>query len=143
MIDALTYVRGASMTATSEFVRGVDFVSVPTRDMPALAAFYGETLGLPRSAYLPERDYAEFETGNLTLSIYNPEAMGFEHRSNHNSIALHVDDVATTRKVLEDRGVEFHGEIIDSGVCHMAIFADPEGNVLMLDHRYAPRVTEN
>lgn len=130
------------MATTSEFVRGVDFVSVPTRDVPALVAFYDETLGLPRSVYLPERNYAEFETGNLTLIIYNPEAMGFEPHPNHNAIALHVDDVAATRKMLEGRGVEFHGDIMDSGVCHMATFADPESNVLMLHHRYAPRVTQ-
>jgi predicted enzyme related to lactoylglutathione lyase len=130
------------MTSTSEFVRGVDFVGVPTRDMPDVAAFYDQTLGLPRSVYRPERDYAEFETGNLTLSLYNPEAMGYEHHPNQNAIALHVDDVAATRKKREERGVEFHGEIFDSGVCHMTLFADPEGNVLMLHHRYAPRVTD-
>jgi predicted enzyme related to lactoylglutathione lyase len=64
------------MAATSEFVRGVDFVSVPTRDMPALAAFYGETLGLPRSAYLPERDYAEFETGKPDPEHLQPRGDG-------------------------------------------------------------------
>jgi predicted enzyme related to lactoylglutathione lyase len=68
--------------------------------------------------------------------------MGFEHSPNNNAIALQVDDVAGTRKMLEDRGVAFHGETIDSGVCHIAIFADPESNVFMLHHRYAPRVTE-
>ena len=33
---------------------------------------------------------------------------------------------------------EFFGEIIDTGVCHMALFTDPDGNDLMLHHRYAP-----
>ena len=31
------------------------------------------------------------------------------------------------------------GDIIDSGVCHMAPFKDPDGNALMLHHRYAPK----
>jgi hypothetical protein len=35
--------------------------------------------------------------------------------------------------------VSFLAETIDSGVCHMAIFSDPDGNVLMLHNRYAPR----
>jgi predicted enzyme related to lactoylglutathione lyase len=130
------------MTATGELVRSVDFVGIPTRDLPRAAAFYGETLGLPRSVYVPERNYAEFETGNLTLSIYNAEQMGLGHHVNRNAIALHVDDVAAARAVLEERGVTFHGEIIDTGVCHMAPFTDPEGNSLMLHHRYAPRATE-
>ncbi len=131
------------MGTTSEFVEGVDFVGLPTRNLAAAAAFYGETLGLPRSVYIEERNYSEFETGNLTLSVYNPEKMGLEYRVNGNPVALHVDDVAATRKRLEERGVAFHGETIDTGVCHMALFADPDGNMLMLHHRYAPRVTES
>ena len=128
--------------ATSELVRGVDFVGVPTHDVPTAAAFYGETLGLPRSVYMPERHFTEFETGNLTLSVYDPEKMGMQHERNPNPIALHVDDVAEARRTLEERGVAFHGDILDTGVCHMAFFSDPDGNALMLHHRYAPRVTE-
>ena len=130
------------MTTTSEFVRGVDFVGMPTRDLAAAVAFYGETLGLPRSVYYEERNYSEFETGNLTVSVYNPEKMGLEHHVNRNPVALHVDDVAQIRRALEERGVQFQGDILDTGVCHMAFFADPDGNALMLHHRYAPRVTD-
>lgn len=36
-------------------------------------------------------------------------------------------------------GVEFTGDTIDTGVCHMVLFTDPDGNDLMLHHRYAPR----
>jgi predicted enzyme related to lactoylglutathione lyase len=118
-------------------------VGFPTRDLAAAVAFYGETLGLPRSVYIEERNYAEFETGNLTLSVYNPERMGLEHHVNPNPVALHVDDVAAVRGALEERGVQFHGDTLDTGVCHMAFFADPDGNALMLHHRYAPRMTES
>jgi predicted enzyme related to lactoylglutathione lyase len=131
------------MTANSELVHGVDFVGVPTHDVPAAAAFYGETLGLPRSVYNEQRHYAEFETGNLTLSVYDPEKMGLTHQITPNPIALHVDDVASARATLEERGVTFQGDTLDTGVCHMAFFADPDGNALMLHHRYAPRVTES
>jgi predicted enzyme related to lactoylglutathione lyase len=129
------------MSTTSEFVRAVDFVGMPTRDLDAAVAFYGETLGLPRSVYYPERNYSEFETGNLTLSVYNAEKMGLEHHPSPNPVALHLDDVAEVRRALEGRGVEFEGEVLDTGVCHMAFFADPDGNALMLHHRYAPRAT--
>jgi predicted enzyme related to lactoylglutathione lyase len=54
-------------------------------------------------------------------------------------IALHVDDVEAARQELEGKGIEFQGETFDTGVCHMAFFADPDGNNLMLHHRYAPR----
>ena len=53
-------------------------------------------------------------------------------------IAFHVEDVEAARAELESKGVEFAGDIIDSGVCFMAIFRDPDGNALMLHHRYAP-----
>jgi predicted enzyme related to lactoylglutathione lyase len=131
------------MSSNSEFVRGVDFVGMPTRDLAAAVGFYGDTLGLPRSVYIEERNYAEFETGNLTLSVYNAEKMGLGHHVNPNPVALHVDDVARARALLEERGVSFQGDVLDTGVCHMAFFADPDGNALMLHHRYAPRATES
>lgn len=56
-----------------------------------------------------------------------------------NAIALHVEDVAGARATLEQRGVPFSADTLDTGVCHMAFFADPDGNALMLHHRYAPR----
>ena len=129
--------------ATAQLVTGVDFVGVPTRSLDAAVEFYGATMGLPRSVYMRERNYAEFETGNLTLSVFDAEGFGLEHKVNPNAIALHVDDVAQARTALEQRGVEFAGEILDTGVCHMAFFSDPDGNALMLHHRYAPRATES
>jgi predicted enzyme related to lactoylglutathione lyase len=130
------------MAADNQLISGVDFVSVPTRDLVAAAAFYGETLGLHRSAYREDRHFAEFETGNLTLSIINPKEMGMEHRPSHNPIALHVEDVESAREALQQKGVEFPADTFDTGVCHMAFFADPDGNALMLHHRYAPRTPE-
>ena len=124
-------------------VTGVDFVSVPTQDLERAVTFYGETLGLQRSVYRPERNFAEFETGTVTLSVVDPERIGIGSFSpNANHIALHVEDVAAARATLEERGVVFAGDTLDTTVCHMAIFADPDGNALMLHRRYAPRVTE-
>jgi len=130
------------MAAAAQLVTGVDFVPVPTHDLDAAVEFYGTTLGLPRSVYRPDRHFAEFETGNLTLSVIDAQAMGLEHQVSGNAIALHVDDVGAARATLQARGVSFAGETLDTGVCHMAFFADPDGNALMLHHRYAPRATE-
>ena len=121
-------------------VTGVDFVSVPTGDLERAVAFYGETLELHRSVYMPGPGFAEFETGTVTLNVHDPERMGIGPvKPNANHVALHVDDVSEARATLEARGVAFHGPIIDTGVCHMAIFSDPDGNALMFHHRYAPR----
>ena len=130
------------MAATARVITEVDFIGIPTRDLEKAAAFYGETLGLRRSVYKPERHYAEFETGNVTLSVFNPAQMGMEHHASPNAIALRVPDMQQARATLEERGVRFSGETLDTGVCHMAFFADPDGNALMLHHRYAPRTTD-
>ncbi|HTB71242.1 MAG TPA: VOC family protein [Solirubrobacteraceae bacterium] len=129
--------------STEQLISGVDFVALPTHDVAKSAAFYGDVLGLRRSVYMPERNFAEFETGNLTLSIIDAEKMGLEHHAQKTEVALHVDDVEAARKSLEELGVTFKGDTFDTGVCHMAFFEDPEGNRLMLHHRYTPRVTED
>lgn len=126
--------------ATDTIITGTDFVSVPTTDLERSVAFYRDTLGLHMSVHMPERNFAEFETGNLTLNVHDPAKMGIgDCMPNRNHVALHVDDVAAARETLEGRGVTFMGDIFDTGVCHMAFFEDPEGNTYMLHHRYAPR----
>jgi predicted enzyme related to lactoylglutathione lyase len=130
------------MIPESPIVTGTDFVTVPTNDLDAAVRFYGTTLGLPRSMYKPDNHFAEFETGGVTLSVIVADRFGFEYAPNRNPLALHVDDVEAARATLAGRGVEFAGDTVDTGVCHMAFFADPDGNALMLHHRYAPRVPE-
>lgn len=120
-------------------VTGVDFATVFVDDYPAAVEFYGEVLGLEQSAKYGKTPGGEFETGTLTLQVMDAEAIGQEFRPSGNPIALHVDDVEAARAELEGKGVRFLADTIDSGVCHMAIFSDPAGNVLMLHKRYAPR----
>jgi catechol 2,3-dioxygenase-like lactoylglutathione lyase family enzyme len=123
---------GYALTAVIE-VENVDFISVPTRDLGRARRFYGDILGLPRSARTPD----EFETANVTIGLWRPEAEGIEFSPHTAGIALRVPEVATARDRLEAAGVEFLGETVDTGVCHMAFFRDPDGNVLILHRRYA------
>jgi predicted enzyme related to lactoylglutathione lyase len=74
----------------------------------------------------------------VTLGLWDPTTVGREFKATSNEIALRVDDVATARAELEAKGVEFPYETIDTTVCHMAPFTDPDGNALMLHRRYAP-----
>jgi catechol 2,3-dioxygenase-like lactoylglutathione lyase family enzyme len=125
------------MTTGTSLVTGTDFVCVPTKDYEAASKFYGDVLGLEFSKRWGDRPAGEFETGSLTLAVMESAAFGSEF-SPAAGIALHVDDVAAARAELESRGVEFAGDILDSGVCHMAFFEDPDGNKFILHHRYAP-----
>jgi catechol 2,3-dioxygenase-like lactoylglutathione lyase family enzyme len=115
-------------------VEQVDFVSVPTRDSTRAVAWYRDVLGLPVSEYTD----GEVETANVTLSFWNPEAEGEEFVPNAAGFALRVADVAAAVEEVRAAGGEVMG-IVDSGVCHMGFVKDPDGNVLILHRRYAPR----
>jgi len=128
------------MTSTTA-VSGVDFATVFIDDFPAAAEFYGAVLGLRCGVEYGKAPGAEYETGNLTLQVVEAAAVGREFQPSTHPIALHVDDVEAARANLESLGVKFTAETMDTGVCQMAPFEDPAGNVLMLHHRYAPRDT--
>jgi catechol 2,3-dioxygenase-like lactoylglutathione lyase family enzyme len=116
-------------------VTGVDFVAVPSTDWRRARAFYVDTLGLRAD----EHGQSEFWVGETCFAIYEPTTFGLEfapQRTAH--LALHVEDVEAARAELEAKGVVFDGETLDTGVCHMAFFSDPDGNNLMLHCRYAP-----
>ena len=125
------------MNHLTPLVGGVDFITLWTKDFDGAEQFYGTTLGLPCAARYDRIPGAEFETGNLTLQVLDAASVGAEFQP-HPPIALHVEDVAASRIELESRGVEFL-HAFDSGVCHQAVFKDPDGNVLILHHRYAPK----
>lgn len=127
------------MNDQATLVTGTDFVAIPTRDFDAAAAFYGDVLGLERGKRWGEMPAMEFETGDLTLAVMQTDAFGIEFQPHNVPIALRVDDVQAARERLESHGVAFLADTIDSGVCHQALFKDPDGNVLDLHHRYAPK----
>jgi predicted enzyme related to lactoylglutathione lyase len=120
-------------------VEGTDFVVVFTQDYARAKDFYENTLGLEHTVDYGKIPAGEFETGNLTLSVIDAASVGREFSASGAPIALRVADVAAARAELEGAGVEFLGETMDSGVCFQAHFKDPDGNVLTLHHRYAPR----
>jgi predicted enzyme related to lactoylglutathione lyase len=120
-------------------VTGVDFATVPTEDYEAACKFYGEVLGLPFGKRWGDMPAGEYETGNLTLALMQSDAFGQTFSPNSGAIALQVPDVAAARAELESKGVEFVMDDIDSGVCNMAFFKDPDGNPFILHNRYAPK----
>jgi len=113
----------------------LDFVGIPTKDADRSRQFYGEVLGLRQD----EKSEYEFWVGDTCFGIWEPEKQGMTFSPQKNAHpALHVDDVAAAKAELEAKGVVFAGDVFDTGVCHMALFTDPDGNDLMLHNRYAP-----
>ena len=114
----------------------LDFIGIPTQDPERARTFYIDTLGLKPDAH----GRFEFWVGESCFGIWEPEGMGMAFAPQKNAhLALHVDDVAAARAELEAKGVTFAGDTFDTGVCHMALFTDPDGNDLMLHNRYAPQ----
>ena len=116
-------------------VEQVDFVSVPTHDLRRSTAWYHDVLGLPESEF----SEGEVETPNVTLVFWEPEEQGVTFVPNQNGIALRVADVEAAVEEVGAAGGEVMG-IEDTGVCHMGFVKDPDGNVLILHRRYAPKV---
>jgi catechol 2,3-dioxygenase-like lactoylglutathione lyase family enzyme len=121
-------------------VERTDFITVPVTDVERSKRFYGETLGLPEIEH-PEQGFPEYQLGeNVSLYLLQLESIGSAFRAPHDAgFALRVPDVAEARRELEEKGVVFSGDTLDTGVCHMAFFADPDGNQMVLHRRYAPR----
>ena len=117
-------------------VERTDFVSVPVTDLERSTAWYRDTLGLPQTGH---GHWPEFRLGeNAFLYLLDPTNIGQEFSGPHNAaIALRVADVAGAKRSLEAKGVEFDGDVFDTGVCHMAPFRDPDGNAFLLHRRYA------
>jgi len=118
-------------------VERTDFVSVPVTDLERSTAFYRDTLGFEQTE---QGQWPEFRLGeNVFLYLMDPTSIGQQFTAPHTApIALRVADVEQARRELEANGVTFRGETFDTGVCHMAPFSDPDGNVFMLHRRYAP-----
>jgi len=112
----------------------LDFIGIPSTDWERSRAFYVDTLGFRPD----DKSQAEVWLGQTCFGIWEPEKQGMTFAPQKNAHpAIHVDDVAATRAELEAKGVAFAGDTFDTGVCHMALFTDPDGNDLMLHHRYA------
>jgi catechol 2,3-dioxygenase-like lactoylglutathione lyase family enzyme len=119
-------------------VEHVDFWAVPVTDMERSTTWYRDVLGLPQTG---DGGFPEFQLGdNGFLYLLSMEAIGGQYRGPHDAgFALRVPDVHEARKELEGRGVQFNGDVLDTGVCHMAFLADPDGNQMVLHRRYAPQ----
>jgi catechol 2,3-dioxygenase-like lactoylglutathione lyase family enzyme len=118
-------------------VEHVDFVSLLTQDIPRARRFYSDVLGLEIET--EGQSGMEFTRGQVTLDVFDPSKIGEPFAPSPAGLALRVPDVAAARVELETKGRAFDGETLDTGVCHMAFFKDPDGNSLLLHRRYAPR----
>lgn len=124
---------GRAGRTVARMITGTDFIGIPSRDSERARTFYQELLGLRPD---PKARFEQW-AGETCYSIWEPEKVGFPFAPEGIG-ALRTDDLPADRARLEAEGVPFLGDTIDTGVCHMAIFQDPDGNTIYLHQRYAP-----
>ncbi len=114
-------------------IRGTDFVLFRVTDLARAARFYRETLGLRQEVYSEESQWAEFNCGNVTLSLHGgvkiPDGLA------GGRIALAVEDVHAAYAELKTKGARTVGEPVDYGVCRGVEVLDPDGNIVILHRR--------
>jgi catechol 2,3-dioxygenase-like lactoylglutathione lyase family enzyme len=89
-------------------ILGTDFVMFSVSNLDRAAKFYRDVLGLPQEVYSEEGQWAEFNCGNITLSLKAGEAAPKPGSGGH--IALAVEDVRAACEDLKRRGVRITEE---------------------------------
>jgi predicted enzyme related to lactoylglutathione lyase len=114
-------------------IRGTDFVMYQVSDLARAVAFYRDVLGLPQEVYSDESQWAEFNCGNLTLSLKGgcklPEVIS------GGRISLAVDDIHAAAAELKQKGVRIVSGPTDYSVCWAMEILDPDGNIVILHQR--------
>jgi predicted enzyme related to lactoylglutathione lyase len=113
-------------------IKKVAFIGHRVQDMARAKKFYGELLGLEKTAEY-ENKWCEFDTPegkSIALDSFSPDGTP-------PYMALETDDIEAEIARLKQAGVEVLMDVPDNKVCKMAIIKDSEGNGLML-HQIAP-----
>lgn len=114
-------------------ITGTDFIAYLVSDLKTAATFYRDKLGLPQTEYKEEWQWAEFDCGNVTLTLYGGTTLPAILLGGR--IALAVDDIAQAHEELTEKGVRILKPPFElSGCWHLEIL-DPDNNVIILHKR--------
>jgi predicted enzyme related to lactoylglutathione lyase len=105
-------------------------------DLPAMARFYSEVLGLPIAQQNARFVAFGGAAAPLALEAGGP-AVGGPRAKDQNPTLFQfaVADIAAAAAALAERGLPIEGEIRRGGFGALAFFRDPEGNRLALLER--------
>lgn len=114
-------------------IRGADFFAYLVSDLKRSASFYRDVLGLTQTEYREDWQWAEFDCGNLTLTLYGGATL--PEMVLGGRIALAVDDIHEAHRALRERGASLLRPPFElSGCWHLEIL-DPDRNMVILHQR--------
>ena len=111
---------------------------VAVSDFKKAKKFFTETLGLKINSLSEEFNWAEVvgKDGGALIGIAgmgDQESCGGIKPGQNAVVTLDVANIEESKALLEERGVQFFGEIMEvPGHVKLALFADPDGNKFQL-----------
>ena len=111
----------------------VAFVAIAVCDAERARKFYQETLELKPTTTAMGGAWVEYEIGGATIGVGCHPA--WQPSRDGTTVAFEVDDMDATIGKLKERGVTFDMEKMETPVCWMAQFRDPDGNKLVVHKR--------
>ena len=116
-------------------IKEVAFIAIAVSDAERARKFYQETLQLKPATTAMGGAWVEYELGATTIGVgSHPD---WKPSRDGTTVAFEVDDIDATISKLKERGVTFDLEKIETPVCFMAQFRDPDGNKLLVHKRKA------
>jgi predicted enzyme related to lactoylglutathione lyase len=114
-------------------IKEVAFVAIAVCDAERARKFYQEILELRPSPRSKEAAWIEYDLGSTTIGVGCHPA--WQPSRDGTTVAFEVDDIDEAITKLKDRGVTFDMDKLETPICWMAQFRDPDGNKLVVHKR--------
>jgi predicted enzyme related to lactoylglutathione lyase len=114
-------------------IKEVAFVAIAVSDKERARKFYQDTLELKPSTTALDGAWVEYEIGPVTIGVGCHPA--WQPSRDGTTVAFEVDDLDAAIQKLSERGVTFDISKMETPVCWMAQFRDPDGNKLVIHKR--------
>jgi predicted enzyme related to lactoylglutathione lyase len=111
-------------------INEIGFVSYPTKDMSKARAFYEGVLGLVPSEEFNSGQWVEYNIGHSTLSLGSMD--GWDPNKNGPNASFEVENFEEAIEHLKKHNIPFTMGPIETPVCFMVMFQDPDGNTLII-----------
>jgi len=114
-------------------ITSIAFTVYPVADMARARRFYEKVLGLTVSSNFRD-EWVEYDLGDSTFAITTTD-MGHPPGAKGAVVAFEVVDLDLFVKTLKERSVTFVMDSLETPVCRMAVFCDPDGNHITIHKR--------